>query len=200
MDAVEDEAAVLAGDVENAFDAQEISPVRENQGVDPAIELEIVHAVRTADGDAADIFGVFVVAYLFYIGKSLSGPYPKDVLDVPVLATICLLSSSISVALGERALRRGEVQRSGLWLLVTVALGGGFTPEALFDEVRTTTAYRALSPAAWQWCLDFVRQGGPSPARGQDLSPETDSRTATADVRIETVGLVQPCDADVRKV
>ena len=46
--------------------------------------------------------------------------------------------------------------------LVTVALGGGFTPEALFDEVRTTTAYRALSPEAWQWCLDFVRQGGPS--------------------------------------
>ena len=46
--------------------------------------------------------------------------------------------------------------------LVTVALGGGFEPDALFDEVRTTTAYRDLSPGAWQWCLDFVRQGGPS--------------------------------------
>ena len=69
------------------------------------------------------LFGVFVVAYLFYIGKSLNGPYPKDVLDLPVLATICLLSSSISVALGERALRRGEVKRSGLWLLITVLLG-----------------------------------------------------------------------------
>ncbi len=31
------------------------------------------------------LFGVFVVAYLFYIGKSLNGPYPKDVLDLPVL-------------------------------------------------------------------------------------------------------------------
>ena len=72
------------------------------------------------------LFGVFVVAYLFYIGKSLSGPYPKDVLDVPVLATICLLSSSISVALGAKALHRGEVQRAGLWLLVTVLLGGFF--------------------------------------------------------------------------
>jgi len=72
------------------------------------------------------LFGVFVVAYLFYIGKSLSGPYPKDVLAVPVLATICLLSSSISVALGEKALHRGEVRRSGLWLLVTVLLGGFF--------------------------------------------------------------------------
>ena len=72
------------------------------------------------------LFGVFVVAYLFYIGKSLHGPFPKDVLSLPVLATICLLSSSISVALGERALKRGAVGPCGLWLLVTVALGAIF--------------------------------------------------------------------------
>jgi ATP-dependent helicase Lhr and Lhr-like helicase len=46
--------------------------------------------------------------------------------------------------------------------LVTVALGGGFTADALFDEVRQTMAYRDLSVESWQWCLDFVRQGGPS--------------------------------------
>jgi cytochrome c oxidase subunit 3/cytochrome o ubiquinol oxidase subunit 3 len=72
------------------------------------------------------LFGVFVVAYLFYIGKSLNGPYPKDVLDLPVLSTICLLSSSISVELGARALRQGNVRRSGVWILVTVALGAIF--------------------------------------------------------------------------
>jgi ATP-dependent Lhr-like helicase len=52
--------------------------------------------------------------------------------------------------------------------LVTVALGGGFVPDALYAEVRTTPAYRLLSPAAWQWCLDFVRQGGPSLAAYPD--------------------------------
>jgi ATP-dependent Lhr-like helicase len=52
--------------------------------------------------------------------------------------------------------------------LVTVALGGGFMPDALYAEVRTTTAYRDLSPEAWQWCLDFVRQGGPSLAAYPD--------------------------------
>ena len=72
------------------------------------------------------LFGVFVVAYLFYIGKSLNGPYPKDVLDLPVLSTICLLSSSISVALGAGALRQGNVRRSGVWLFVTVVLGAIF--------------------------------------------------------------------------
>jgi cytochrome c oxidase subunit 3/cytochrome o ubiquinol oxidase subunit 3 len=71
----------------------------------------------------ASLFGVFVVAYLYYIGKSLNGPYPKDVLKLPVLVTVCLLSSSISAVLGARALARGEVRRCGLWLSVTALLG-----------------------------------------------------------------------------
>jgi len=46
--------------------------------------------------------------------------------------------------------------------LVTVALGGGFDPDVLYREVRRTAAYRDLDEANWRWCLDFVRQGGPS--------------------------------------
>jgi ATP-dependent Lhr-like helicase len=53
--------------------------------------------------------------------------------------------------------------------LVTIALGGGFEPNALLAEVRTTTAYRELSQANWQWCLDFVRQGGPTLAAYPDF-------------------------------
>jgi cytochrome c oxidase subunit 3/cytochrome o ubiquinol oxidase subunit 3 len=69
---------------------------------------------------------VFVVAYLFYIGKSLNGPYPREVLELPVLGTICLVSSSVFVALGSRALSRGDVRGCGRWLAVTVALGAIF--------------------------------------------------------------------------
>ena len=54
------------------------------------------------------LFTIFVTAYLFYIGKSATGPYPKDVLELPILATICLLSSSVTVVLAERAFRRGH--------------------------------------------------------------------------------------------
>src|SRR5262245_43099189 len=74
----------------------------------------------------ASLFAVFVVAYLFYIGKSLTGPFPRDVLAVPVLGTVCLLSSSVTVALGARALARGAVGRCGAWLAVTVVLGAVF--------------------------------------------------------------------------
>lgn len=52
--------------------------------------------------------------------------------------------------------------------LVTVALGGGFTPDALLAEVRSTAAYAELTDAQWRWCLDFVSQGGASLAAYPD--------------------------------
>ena len=46
--------------------------------------------------------------------------------------------------------------------LVTIAIGGGFTSEELFSEVRTTQAFQTLKLEEWQWVLDFVVQGGSS--------------------------------------
>ena len=43
---------------------------------------------------------------------------------------------------------------------VTVAIGGGFDPVELYHEVRSARAYRDLSPAEWDWVLDFVTRGG----------------------------------------
>jgi ATP-dependent Lhr-like helicase len=44
--------------------------------------------------------------------------------------------------------------------LVTIALGGGFTAAALYDEVRRTHSYRDLTRAEFDWCLGFVTDGG----------------------------------------
>src|SRR5215471_10441109 len=57
----------------------------------------------------SSFFAIFVVAYLFYIGKSLNGPFPSDVLELPILNTICLLSSSVTIVFALRALREGKV-------------------------------------------------------------------------------------------
>jgi len=74
----------------------------------------------------AAIFTIFVVAYLFYIGKSLTGPTPREVLEIPVFYTICLLSSSLTIHYAGKVLERG---RRGafltLWSL-TILLGGLF--------------------------------------------------------------------------
>ncbi|MBV6822528.1 ligase-associated DNA damage response DEXH box helicase [Pseudomonas sp. PD9R] len=44
--------------------------------------------------------------------------------------------------------------------LVSMALGGGFRPDELYEEVRTAWAYRELSVSEWIWALAFVRHGG----------------------------------------
>jgi cytochrome c oxidase subunit III len=72
------------------------------------------------------IFTIFVVAYLFYLGKSLTGPTPREVLETPIFFTICLLSSSITIHFASRALEHGKRGAFlGLWLL-TIVLGGLF--------------------------------------------------------------------------
>jgi cytochrome c oxidase subunit 3 len=71
----------------------------------------------------AAIFTIFVVAYIFYIGKSLTGPQPRDVLRIPIFFTLCLLSSSLTIHFAVKLLRSGRVRSFGLWWLLTVALG-----------------------------------------------------------------------------
>ena len=87
----------------------------------------------------ASLFAVFVVAYLYYLGKSLNAPSPRDVLSVPVLGTVCLLSSSVTVALGARALGRGAGGRCGAWLLVTFFLGAVFLTGTAAEWSRLIT-------------------------------------------------------------
>jgi cytochrome c oxidase subunit III len=72
------------------------------------------------------IFTIFVVAYLFYISKSLSGPTPSEVLTPPILYTICLLSSSLTIHFAGKSLRDGNVRRFGLWWVLTIILGAIF--------------------------------------------------------------------------
>jgi cytochrome c oxidase subunit 3 len=72
------------------------------------------------------IFTIFVVAYLYYLGKSLSGPIPREVLEPPIFFTVCLLSSSLTVHFASRSLEHGKRGAFiGLWLL-TIILGGLF--------------------------------------------------------------------------
>ena len=77
----------------------------------------------------AAIFTIFVVAYIFYIGKSVSGPMPRAVLELPIFSTVCLLSSSLTIHLAVKALRSAKVGAFGLWWFVTIALGAIFLIE-----------------------------------------------------------------------
>jgi cytochrome c oxidase subunit III len=99
------------------FDAPRFDEPRPNRGRVAMICLIVAEAA---------VFTIFVVAYLFYIGKSLSGPTPKDVLETPIIPTICLLASSLTIHLAARALRGGATRYFKFWWLATILLGGYF--------------------------------------------------------------------------
>ena len=72
------------------------------------------------------IFTIFVVAYIYNIGKSTYGPLPQQVLEVPLFNSICLLSSSLTIWLSERAIEHGQIRKFGLWWALTFVLGAIF--------------------------------------------------------------------------
>ncbi|MGA9463239.1 MAG: heme-copper oxidase subunit III [Terracidiphilus sp.] len=76
-------------------------------------------------GESA-IFTIFVVAYVFYLGKSLTGPTPQRVLEVPILGTVCLLSSSLTIWRAEKAIEGERMASFALWLAATIALAVAF--------------------------------------------------------------------------
>jgi cytochrome c oxidase subunit 3/cytochrome o ubiquinol oxidase subunit 3 len=72
-------------------------------------------------GESA-IFTIFVVAYIFYLGKSVTGPRPADVLEAPIVGTICLLSSSLTIWRAEQAIEKDRLSSFTAWLGATIAL------------------------------------------------------------------------------
>jgi len=83
-------------------------------------------------GESA-IFTIFVVAYVFYMDKSLSGPTPSQVLEVPILATICLLSSSFTIWRAEKAVEEDRMGGFTVWLGATIALAAVFLTYTAFE-------------------------------------------------------------------
>jgi cytochrome c oxidase subunit 3/cytochrome o ubiquinol oxidase subunit 3 len=72
------------------------------------------------------IFVIFVVAYVYNIGRSTYGPQPRQVLELPILNTIFLLSSSFTIVMAERALVKRAMAAFKAWWGLTIVLGAIF--------------------------------------------------------------------------
>ena len=76
-------------------------------------------------GSECLLFGSLSSTYLIYKGKSLVGPYPHEILNIPFtsFSTFDLLMSSLAMVLALAAVQRGDMRQAKLWLLVTALLG-----------------------------------------------------------------------------
>jgi cytochrome c oxidase subunit III len=72
------------------------------------------------------IFTIFVVAYLYYLGKSVTGPTPQQALETPIFYTICLLCSSFTIHRAATVLEGGRRDQFLFWWLSTIVLGSLF--------------------------------------------------------------------------
>ena len=98
-------------------------------------------------------------------GRSGHAPgRPSRVTLVPTHSLELVEAAAAQDAIAQRHIEARESPYKPLDVLVqhlvSMALGGGFTPAALLDEVRGAWAYRDLTEADWAWTLGFVRHGG----------------------------------------
>jgi len=70
-------------------------------------------------------FGGLIAGYLLYRGRSVTGPYPKDVYDIPFtsVSSFILIISSVCMVLALAAIQRGDERGMRVWLFATAALG-----------------------------------------------------------------------------
>ena len=76
-------------------------------------------------GSECLLFGTLIATYLAYKGRSVIGPHPHDILNIPLttLSTFDLLMSSLLMVLALAAVQRGDRGQARLWLLGTAFFG-----------------------------------------------------------------------------
>ena len=86
-------------------------------------------------GSECLLFGALISTYLLYKNRSVNGPYPEDVYDIPFTSasSFMLLMSSLTMVLALAAIQRGDLRRLRIWLLATATLGGLFITGQVYE-------------------------------------------------------------------
>src|SRR6476469_8903647 len=86
-------------------------------------------------GSECLFFGSLISAYLLYRNRNISGPYPKDLFDIPFtsVSSFVLLMSSVSMVLALSAVQNGNLRQMRIWLLATSFLGLLFLSGQAFE-------------------------------------------------------------------
>ena len=70
-------------------------------------------------------FGTLISTYMVYQGASVQGPYPHEILNIPLttISTFVLLMSSLAMVLALEAVSHGKRGLSIAWLATVIVLG-----------------------------------------------------------------------------
>ena len=92
-------------------------------------------AMWTFLGSECLLFGALISTYFLYRGRSLEGPTPEDIYDIPYtsVSSFVLLMSSLTMVLALAAIQRGDHRRLRVWLLATALLGASFIAGQVYE-------------------------------------------------------------------
>jgi heme/copper-type cytochrome/quinol oxidase subunit 3 len=81
------------------------------------------------------LFGALISTYLLYRNRSVVGPTPKQLYDIPYtsVSSFVLLMSSLTMVLALAAIQRGDTRRLRIWLLATALLGSTFVGGQVYE-------------------------------------------------------------------
>ena len=128
---------------------------------------EMAHDIRTDHGEVISVstglsnkkllmwtflgsdvmfFGAFIATFLVYRNRSMVGPYPADILDIPItsVSTFVLLMSSLAMVLALTYVQQGRKSLGTFWIFGVVFLGAIFMGFQWFEF--TTFAQEGLTP------------------------------------------------------
>jgi heme/copper-type cytochrome/quinol oxidase subunit 3 len=86
-------------------------------------------------GSECLLFGALISTYFLYRGRSVSGPSPKEIYDIPYtsVSSFVLLMSSLTMVLALSAIQRGDHHRLRVWLTATALLGASFIAGQIYE-------------------------------------------------------------------
>ncbi len=86
-------------------------------------------------GSECLLFGALIATYLVYKGRSINGPFPKDIYDIPFTSasSFILLMSSLTMVLAVSSIERNDHKRLRLWLTITALLGSSFIAGQIYE-------------------------------------------------------------------
>lgn len=119
--------------------ATEVSPAQPSERLSPA-KVGMACFILSE----AIFFSTLIVAYLTYLGVPQEGPTPREVLDltIPIIGTICLLSSSVTIGVAVSSLEKGRRIPAAFFLGLTALLGIGFLVGTGFEWATLITKHQ----------------------------------------------------------
>ena len=147
--------------VENAIRNEELKAVVCTSSLDLGVDFAPVETVIQIGGPKG------VARFLQRAGRSGHRPGKESVIYfLPTHAIELIEASALQEAVKQSAVEDRTPYLNSfdvlLQYLTTLAISNGFYPDQIYEEVRQTFCYQALSEDQWQWLLNFIVMGSQS--------------------------------------